>query len=376
MSSMDLQKQIGNLLECDPFAIKADTKKIKLLSILKLLIKFHIENCPEYALWYQKSNFLIPEKINELEEIPFMPSAVFKYLTLRSDQGEVRTIKTSGTSSQAKSQIFINKETSLNQTKCLSKILSFILGTKRTPFFIIDSEPQTSFDSDVSLSARYAGMTGYFIAAKSTNYLLKEGKKGSLILNDETFDQLLEATKEGPITLIGYTYVLWEFLSRHSFNKSRSHKINDDAKLIHFGGWKKLQHKKVDKNIFNQEIKTKLNILTENIFDIYGFSEQLGTVYPAKGDGGSKVSSYSHVIVRDTSSLEVLKDGESGFLQFISPLPLSYPGFSILNDDIGYISDRKQNQVGQEIIEFQVLERLEKSDKRGCGDTLPENYYI
>ena len=46
---------------------------------------------------------------------------------------------------------------------------------------------------------------------------------------------------------------------------------------------------------------------------------------------------YSEIIVRDTNSLEVLPNGKIGFLQFISPLPTSYPGISILNDDLGKI---------------------------------------
>ena len=62
-------------------------------------------------------------------------------------------------------------------------------------------------------------------------------------------------------------------------------------------------------------------------------------------------------------------------MQFLSILPLSYPGISILNDDIGYVSKRTiRNNV--ENIEFKVHSRLDKLDLRGCGDTLPDNYYI
>ena len=58
-------------------------------------------------------------------------------------------------------------------------------------------------------------------------------------------------------------------------------------------------------------------------------------------------------------------------MQFISILPLSYPGFSILNDDIGYISKRRKiNSVEQ--LEFKVGSRLKNLEPRGCGDTLPE----
>ena len=54
---------------------------------------------------------------------------------------------------------------------------------------------------------------------------------------------------------------------------------------------------------------------------------------------------------------------------------MSYPGFSILNDDLGYISER-YNEGNREVLKFKVLSRLEKAEERGCGDTLPDNYYI
>ena len=123
-------------------------------------------------------------------------------------------------------------------------------------------------------------------------------------------------------------------------------------------------------------INNRLNIKEENIYDIYGFTEQLGTIYPSSGNGGSKVSSYSHVLVRDPITLKVLNNSETGFLQFISPLPLSYPGFSILNDDLGKISTSNTDKNNNEILEFTINPRLDNAENRGCGDTLPDNYYV
>ena len=62
-------------------------------------------------------------------------------------------------------------------------------------------------------------------------------------------------------------------------------------------------------------------------------------------------------------------------MQFLSILPLSYPGISILNDDMGYVSKRTFDK-NVEKIEFKVHSRLDKLEPRGCGDTLPDYYYI
>ena len=51
-----------------------------------------------------------------------------------------KTMMSSGTSGQAVSKIFLDKKTSLNQSKALGKIVSNFLGKKRLPMLIIDSE--------------------------------------------------------------------------------------------------------------------------------------------------------------------------------------------------------------------------------------------
>ena len=56
----------------------------------------------------------------------------------------------------------------------------------------------------------------------------------------------------------------------------------------------------------------------------------------------------------------------------LSLSPSSYTGWATkINFDIGRITKNKGNE-----IEFEILERLDKSEQRGCGDTLPKNYFI
>ena len=76
-------------------------------------------------------------------------------------------------------------------------------------------------------------------------------------------------------------------------------------------------------------------VKNENILDVYGFTEQLGTVYISRGNGMKEIPKISKVIVRDPYTLEVLKDNKEGLLQFLNPIPYSYPGLSVLTDDLG-----------------------------------------
>ena len=97
--------------------------------------------------------------------------------------------------------------------------------------------------------------------------------------------------------------------------------------------------------------------------------EQIGTVFIESeiGDGSLTCPSFADVIIRDPITLEPLPNGETGLIQTLSTLPVSYPGHSILTEDLGVIEGvDDQNRLGKR---FRVLGRLPKAEVRGCSDT-------
>jgi hypothetical protein len=64
-----------------------------------------------------------------------------------------------------------------------------------------------------------------------------------------------------------------------------------------------------------------------------------------------------------------LPAGEVGVLEFVSPVPHSYPGNVVLTDDIGIIKD-EPCEYGLQGTRFKILGRLKKAEIRGCGDIL------
>lgn len=369
-----IKEKIFEYLEEGPFNLDKDKKKTRFIEIIRYQLKHHIKNCKNYRIWYKKNNLIDPNKIKDYSEIPFIPSAVFKYAELKSVNDDSKTISSSGSSGQNKSAIILDKTTSNLQKICLSKILANTIGKDRKIFFIADVEPKENFSQN-SISARYAGMSGYLLAATERNYLFKLNENNEFIINTKALDKLNKTLEKKPIIIIGYTYMIYDHFIKNKKIILKNLKINKETKLIHFGGWKKLHNNRVSKEEFNIKAQLKLKIDVNNIFDVYGFSEQLGTIYVSEGIGGCKVSDYSHILIRDPKTLKVLKDGQVGFMQFLSILPLSYPGFSILNDDMGFVSKRIiKNNI--EKIEFKVHSRLDKLEARGCGDTLPNHYYI
>lgn len=362
---------LKKLLEIDPFLYKKKERDNLFYNAVMESFDYQIKHSKEFKTWSKFNNVESSLSINSLEDLPFFPSTIFKHTSLSSSKNDFKTIKSSGTSSQIKSTIFLDKENAKRQTIVLGKILSYIFGKKRKPFLVVDADPSVDYKNN-ELSARFAGMSGYLMAASRKTYILSNSENNLDLDIDELKEILVDYSHDNqPLVMIGYTYLIFEKLLLKLESENCKISLPKDTIFVHFGGWKKLKDKKISKVKLNKLIEKYLNIKNGNIVDIYGFTEQLGTVYPSHGAKGSRVPAYSEVIVRDTQTLKPVKDGDVGFLQFISPIPISYPGLSILNDDLGRIVSRINNKV-----EFEVIGRPEDAEPRGCGDTLPENFLI
>ena len=81
-----IENKIKDLLNEDPYNLEVKIKKKKILDILKLQIQHHIKNCPNYKIWYKKNYFIKPEKIVDYKDIPYLPSAIFKMVNLKSSK--------------------------------------------------------------------------------------------------------------------------------------------------------------------------------------------------------------------------------------------------------------------------------------------------
>ena len=60
-----------------------------------------------------------------------------------------------------------------------------------------------------------------------------------------------------------------------------------------------MESEKVTKKQFVSDVSQVFGVLKENIFDFYGFTEQMGLLYVSVGDGPKTVSTYSEIIIRD-----------------------------------------------------------------------------
>jgi len=95
--------------------------------------------------------------------------------------------------------------------------------------------------------------------------------------------------------------------------------------------------------------------------------EQIGSVFLEDEDGFLHCPSFAEVIIRDPATWEPAAAGQTGIIQVLSILPRSYPGHSILTEDLGAWFPEQPGRAwhGRRL---RVQGRIPRAELRGCGD--------
>ncbi len=364
-------KRIEKLLDLPPFSYDPVEKRRVFSEAMRLAYAFHFTRCASFREWSLKQQF-DPERPHDLEQIPFLPVEIFKRINLLSvpEDQIVRTLYSSATTSGVPSKVGIDRITAQRQLRALLSILSSFLGKKRKAFIFFDV-PAIATSSFSQLSARAVAIRGLMSAASRSFFCMRLQSDGSLELN---LDQLAEAIEQAlksqlDICFYGFTYVVYEYVYpalRHAGIRLET----PSAHLLHSGGWKHLSDRQVTKAQFNADVARQFGLPESHVVDFYGMIEQVGTIYPDCEQQRKHTPIFSEILLRDLRTLQVCPPGETGLIQLLTPLPNSYPGISIITDDLGCIDLLDGCPCGRRGIAFRFLGRQEKAEIRGCGDII------
>jgi hypothetical protein len=266
----------------------------------------------------------------------------------------------SGTSGQAVSKIFLNKENTRSQTKVLTTIIGSFIGKKRLPLLILDS-PQVKTNREM-FSARGAGVIGFSSFGYDVTYALDE----DMHINIPVIQAFFEKHGQETILFFGYTYMIWQYIVC-ALREKAIHFPVPQGVLFHIGGWKKLKDQAVDTETYNTAIGEVLGTIT--VHNYYGMAEQLGSVFVECEYGHMHCSIYSDVFIRRYTDFSLAKKGEKGFIELVSLLPVSYPGHVLLTEDEGEILGEDDCPCGRLGKYFKIHGRVKGAEVRGCSDT-------
>jgi hypothetical protein len=340
------------------FGVSQAVRERLMLPELRQLTRHHQAMCPPYArilerVWPGSGSF------QSVEELPFLPVGLFKQADLRSSDESGLVLRSSGTTGQVRSSIFVDPENAQRQSRALVATMKAVLGEMRMPLLLIDT--RTVISDPGQMTARGAGVLGMMKFGARPTFALDAALDPDLAL----IRQFVEANAGRPIMLFGFTFLVWTKLYE-SFRDGALDLSN--AILIHSGGWKQLENRKVPNGVFREALRRRFGL--NRIHNFYGMVEQIGSVFLEASDGYLYAPNFTDVIIRDPVSWEPLPPGRTGLIELVSLLPKSYPGHAILTEDLGEIVSIDSGTNGWLGKAMLIHGRLPKAELRGCSDVV------
>lgn len=328
---------------------------------LKTLTQHHYSRCEPYR-WYVDSMFPDFVQSESLETLPWLPVRAFKLHELKNvSSDEVYKVMLSSGTGGAQSKIYLDQSNARAQQAKLIEVFSSTFGKSRYPMLVIDSE--ATVKERRQFSARTAAINGFSLFSKGRDFALDETMRLDLNRVSEFLDRVSGET----FFIFGFTFVVWEKLVRQleligaqvDFSK---------AFFVHGGGWKKLESEKVSTDEFKARILDRTGCF--RVHNYYGMIEQTGSIYMECNEGHLHAPSGADFLIRSTQSLEPLPAGQVGLVQLFSDIQTSYPGHSLLSEDLGMFYPASECSCGSSGRVLKVIGRAERAEVRGCSDAV------
>ncbi|MDL2218668.1 acyl-protein synthetase [Christensenellaceae bacterium OttesenSCG-928-M15] len=299
-------------------------------------IAFQIAHCEEYARLMKAFSFS-PEQLltpGDLARIPFLPTLFLKSNHLFSIPEQELYIKatSSGTRGQF-SRVGFEKAAYTRGLKMVTRLFRRhgLLTVLPHHYMMLGYPPG-------SAAAMGAVQTAHGIAkltpALSRTYALKETKDGFAPDIDEMLFALEHrAHSPFPIRFIGFPSFMY-LLLKGMEKRSLALTLPPHSRILLAGGWKLFDGPAVDRPTLLALIEERLQIKRSHVHEFFSAVEH-PIAYCACEHGHFHISIYSRVFARDIHTLAPLPHGQSGILNFITPITRAVPLISVATDDIG-----------------------------------------
>ncbi|MFC1698609.1 acyl-protein synthetase [Candidatus Omnitrophota bacterium] len=360
------QKSVECLVTSNPYCLKRRDKKRLLLEQLRKLTLKHRRNCQAYKRILEALPFSL-SSVDSLEDIPMLPVGLFKTCELRSVPGKLikKTILSSGTTSQISSRVFLDQETlALGAQAWRATVFSFI-GKKKYPIISVDASGK--IQDEVTSRVRGSSLRGAMNISSDHLFLLDD----SMNPQWNKLKSFLKKHGQERIILFGFTFIIWQHLYR-PLMKKRCRLDLGESILIHAGGWKKMDELAVNNRVFKSRLKYQLGI--KKIYNLYSMAELFGVIFLECERGHLHVPDFADIIIRDQTSLKPLAPGRRGLIQVLNTIARSYPGHSLLTEDLGTVLGEDDCRCGRKGKHFRVEGRMPLAELRGCSDIYAAEY--
>jgi len=364
---LQFEERIESLLSMPPYGQAPEEKEAALLGILKEELDYSRQRNASYKNYIDHWP-VDYQSAGRLSDLPFLPVGLLKAnppLSLVSTDEVRRTLTSSATTSQQPSRVVIDSSTARRMTKGVVNIVRDFIGPARRPYLVVDA-PDTKGTTN-ALGARGAAIQGLQPFASEATYCLNLDDQGELTLNRDKLEKYAREHVDCELLVYGFTFILWNHFIKPLMQEGVCLNL-PKARILHSGGWKRLQDQAVEKTHFNQELAGVVGCSPDQIIDFYGMVETVGVIYPDCPEGNKHGPAFGDVIVRNPLTLEPVAEGEQGIVQVCSVLPTSFPGHLLLTEDRAEVIAYDGCPCGRRGISFRFAGRIPKTDLRGCGN--------
>jgi len=361
------EEKVESLLTIPPYSQPPAERQAGLLEILKEELDY---SCLRHAGYknYIQNWPLDYHSASRVADLPFLPVGMLKAnppLSLVDPGAVKRTLTSSATTSQMPSRVVLDSPTARRMTKGVVTIVRDFIGPARRPYLVVDT-PDFRGNGE-GLGARGAAIQGLQPFASEITCCLSLDDQGDLKLDRDRLREFAKDHQDTEVLVYGFTYILWNHLIKPLMAEDMCLNLRK-ARVLHSGGWKRLQDQAVDKTEFDQQLARTFGCSPDCIIDFYGMVETVGVIYPDCSEGNKHGPVFGDVIVRNPLTLEPVAEGEYGIVQVCSVLPTSFPGNLLLTEDMGQVIAYDRCPCGRRGISFRFAGRIPKAELRGCGN--------
>lgn len=315
---------------------------------------------------YCERRGMTPEKISSWEEIPTLPTDVFKVAELSMFPSQiVRTFMTSGTTRhEERGKVGYDEGGLRLMDATIEEAASSFLFPDRVKTKILILAPPPDMAPHMVMAYGMNRLKDYFGLPQSRFLVSREGfEVGTLI------KELRSSEEEGiPVTLCGGSFGFVNFFD-YCRQKGLRFKLPSGSRTLDAGGFKG-RSREVQREEFVEQCGEILGIRKEYSINLLGMTEIGSQFYDStlrdfqKGlhASGAKINPpWTKTVVVDPDTLEPLPDGETGLLKHVD---LANRGhiLAIQTDDLGRITPEG----------FEVFGRSKGVEAKGCSLTIDE----
>lgn len=286
---------------------------------------------------YVESLSILPEQVDSLEKIPFLPIEFFKNHKIITDAAqEEKIFSSSGTTGTIPSLHYVS-DLSIYEAS-FQKAFQYFYGNPAQfatlallPSYLERSGSSLIYMVDALIEQSHYAESGYF-----------------LYNHDELFQQLTALKEKNiPTILFGVTYALLDFIEKHSIQFP-------NLIVMETGGMKGKRKEMIREEL--HEILTK-GFGVKAIHSEYGMTELLSQAY-SKGAGVFTCPPWMKVMVREVNDpFSYRSNNQTGGINVIDLANMNSCSF-IATQDLGKsLPDQS----------FEILGRFDQSDVRGCN---------